>query len=41
MLQVFNVYISQGFQYIMEICGMILIKSNEDRILKKNINYAL
>ncbi len=37
MLQVFNVFISQGFQYIMETCGMILIKFNEDRLLKKII----
>jgi len=35
MLQVFNVFISQGFQYIMETCGMILIKFNEDKIFLK------
>jgi hypothetical protein len=35
MLQIFNVFISQGFQYIMETCSMILIKFSEDRILKK------
>jgi hypothetical protein len=41
MLQVFNVFTSQSFQYIMETCDIISIKFNEDRILKKIIYYTL